>query len=272
MKNLETSGDFGFTSFLDNGLLDTASLGKRNLRGSSTSNNEAVVQSGGEGVTLGILDGDDRKGSVVLLNVHKTSHSSSIVTLGDENHGTQVELDDVRHLSGSDIDLDRVVDLGIRVGVSEGPSVVGDGTGDLVGTNVDLGDSAKLVLSLFSVNSVHDVTSLGIEQQTEAIVCLLQFNNIHETGREVLVSADLSVNLDTTFHADLLALLACQSILQAFTKDDGQGQALTQLVGSLGRARGPNTPHFSDVPVGRSMEALQMFFRSASPAEEKKSH
>jgi len=263
-QSLETSGGFGFTSLLDDGLLDTTSLGESNLRGSSTSNNESIVQSGSEGVALGILDGDNGKGSVVLLDVHKSSHSASVVTLGDEDHGTQVKLQDIGHLSGSDIDLDRVVNLGIRVGVSEGPSVVCDGAGDLVGSNVHLGDSAKLVLSLFSVNSVHDVTSLDVEQKAETVVRLLQFDDIHETGREVLVGADLSVNLDTTLHADLLALLAGQSILQAFAKDDGQGQTLTQLVGSLGGAGSPDSSHFADVPMVRSMEALQMLFRSAS--------
>jgi hypothetical protein len=250
---------------LDDSLLDSASLGKRDFGFASASDNEDVGQSCGESVALGILDGDDGERPVVLLNVHEGTNSPTIVSLGDHNHGTQVEFEDIRHFVGRNIDLNTVVDLDIGVRVSESASIVGDGAGNLVGTNVHLIDTAELVLCLFSVNSVQDVTSLGIVHQAEAIVRLLHLHDVHETGGEVVVGADLSVNLDATLHADLHALLVSQGVLKALTKDHSDRQAFTELVGSSGRAGGPDTAHLSEVPMVWRMKALQVLFRSASP-------
>ena len=261
---------FGFVTFLKDGLLDTTSLGKSDLWGLSTSDDEAITQSCGEGVPLGILDRDNSERSLVLLDVHHGTHSSTIVSLGDHDHGSQVEFEGIGHLSGGDVDLDGVVDLGIRVGVSDGPSVVSDGARDLVGTNVDLVDPAELVLGFFSVNSVQDVTSLSVVHKTETIVRLFQFYDIHETGRVVVVGADLSVNLDATLHANLLALLVGQGVLKALTEDNSDGQALTKLVRTSGRTTGPDTSHLLEVPVFGRMKALQMLFRSTSPVRGKR--
>ena len=84
-----------------------------------------------------------------------------------------------------------------------------------------------------------------------------------------MIRADLSVDLDATFHTDLHAFLVGQGILESVTEDNRDGQALTELVGSLRRAGGPDTPHLSEVPMGRRIEALQMLFRSTSPVREK---
>jgi hypothetical protein len=130
-------------------------------------------------------------------------------------------------------------------------------------------DSAELVLGLFSVNTVQNEASLGVVHETESVVGLFQFNDIHETRGVVVVSADLSVNLDATFHTDLHAFLVGQGILESVTEDNGDGQALTELVGSLGRTGGPDTTHLSEVPMGRRIEALQMLFRSTSPVKVK---
>lgn len=188
------------------------------------------------------------------------------MSLGDHNHGTQIELDNVRALACCDRNLDGIVDLDIRVGVSEGASVVRDGAGDLVGTHVDLVDSAQLVLGLFSVETVQDVTSLCVEQQTEAIVRLFHLDDVHETSGVAVVRADLAVDLDATFHANLLALLARQGVLETFAEDDGKGQALAEFVRAGGGSGRPDPSHLTDIPVLRRMEALQMLFRSTSPA------
>jgi hypothetical protein len=191
------------------------------------------------------------------------------MTLGDHDHGTQVEFEDIGHLSGLNRNLDSVVDLDIGVRVSESPSVVSDSARDLVGANIDLVDSTELGFGFFSVNSVQDIASLDVIHKTEAIVRLLQFYDIHETGGVVVVSADLSIHLDATFHADLLALLVGQGVLQAFAEDDSDRQAFTELVGTSGRTAGPDTGHLCEVPVARRMKALQVFFRSTSPVREK---
>ena len=145
-----------------------------------------------------------------------------------------------------------------------------DGAWNLVSTNKDLVDSAKLVLGFLSVEAAQDISSLDVVKETVTIVRLRHFNDVHESGREVGISADLSVDLDATFHADLLALLSGQGILKTFTEDNTKWQALTELVRSLGGSGSPDTAHLADVPVPRRMKALQMLFRSTSPEFEKK--
>ena len=179
----------------------------------STSDNENVGLTGGEGVALLILDGDNGEGSIVLLKVDELSNTPGVVSLGDHNHGTHLELVDIRHLSGGDGDLDGVVHLDIRVGVTKGASIVGNSDGDLLGGDVDLLDTAELVLGLFLLDTVEDEASLGVVEETETISRLLELNSVHESSGVVLVGTDLSVNLNTTLHADLLALLSGEGVL-----------------------------------------------------------
>jgi len=179
----------------------------------STSDNENVGLTGGESVSLLVLDSDNGEGSIVLLQVDKLSNTPAVVSLGNHDHGTHLELVDVRHLSGGDVDFDSVVDLDIRVGVTKSASIVSDGNGDLLGGDVNLLDTAELELGLVLLDTVEDEASLGVVEETETISRLLELNGVHESSGVVLVGTDLSVNLDTTLHADLLALLSGEGVL-----------------------------------------------------------
>ena len=265
--NLDTSSSLGFTAFLKDGLLDTTSLGEGDLWLRASTDHEDISQPRREGVTLGVLDRNDVEGTVVLFNVHQLSDTSTVMTLGDHDHRTESELVNLRGLSCGDVDLDGVVDLDVRVGVSKGPAVVCDGARDLSGTDEDLVDSAQLVLRLSTVQPVKDVTSLRVVHETEPVVGLLKLDDVHESGGEVGVGTDLSVDLDTPFHTDLLAFLSRQGILETFTEDNSNGETFPKFVWSGGRSWCPDTAHLTDVPMLRSMETLQMFLWSASPVE-----
>lgn len=52
----------------------------------------------------------------------------------------------------------------------------------------------------------------------------------HESGWVVNVSANLAVDFDESLHDDLGDFGVCQSVLQAITQKDHQGQRFTQLV------------------------------------------
>ena len=266
----KSSSGNSFLAFLNDGLLDTTSLGESDLRGGSRSNNKGVTQSSGESVSLAILDGDNVERSIVLLNVHDGSDTSTVMSSSDHDHGSQVELEDIRHLSGGNINLDGIVNLDIGVGVSDGASIVSDGNRDLSGRDVDLVDTAELVLSFSLLKTVENESSLNIKQKSESVVGLFQFNNIHESGRVVLIRSDLAVNLDASFHTDLLALLSGQGVLKTLSKDDSDWQTVSELVGTLRRSGSPDTSHLGEVPVGRRMEALQVLLGSASPALKKR--
>lgn len=269
LLSLKVSTSLSLGALLKDGLLDTTSLGKSNLWVITHSDDEHILQSGGEGVSLGILDCDNREGALVFLNVHKLSNTSGVTSLGDHDHGTEFELDNVGHLTSGDINLDSVVDLDIRVGVSQSASIVSDSNWDLVCGDIHLGDAAKLVRRFGFFDSVKDITSLGVEKETKAVARLVEFDDIHETSWVVLVGSDFSIHLDATFHANLHALLVGKGILQTITKDNGDREAFSQLVRTRGGSRSPDSAHFSEVPVLRSMETLQVLLWSASPVMER---
>jgi hypothetical protein len=269
LLSLKVSTGLSLGALLKDGLLDTTSLGKSHLWMVTHSDDEDVLQSGGEGVSLGILDCNNREGSLMFLNVHELSHTSSVTSLGDHDHGTEFELDNVRHLTSGDINLDGVIDLDIRVGVSQSASIVSDSNWDLVSGDINLGNAAELIDRFGFFDSVKDITSLCVEKETKAVARLVEFDDIHETSWVVLVSSDFSIHLDATFHANLHALLVGKCILQTITKDNGDREAFTQLVRTRGGSRSPDSAHFPEVPVLWSMEALQVLLWSASPVMEK---
>jgi len=229
----------------------------------TTSNDEDVGLTSSEGVSLLVLDGYNTEGSIVLLKVDELSNTPSVVSLGNHDHGTHLELVDIRHLSGGDVDLNGVVDGNIGIRVTEGASIVGDSNGNLLGGDVNLLDTAKLVLGLILLDTVEDEASLGIVEETETVTRLLKFNDVHESSGVVHIGTDLSINLDTTLHADLLALLAGEGVLETFTKDDGNRETLALLVGT-GRGLGsPNSAHLAEVPMPGGIETLEVLLRPA---------
>lgn len=264
-RNLKFTASLGLGALLKDGLLDTTALGEGDLGLVSGADDEDVAKSGGEGVALGVLDGDDVEGTLVALNVLEGTDAASVAALGEHDHGSELELEDVGHLAGGNVDLDGVVDLDVGVGVADGTSVVGDEDGDLLSGDEDLVDTAELVGGLLAVDAVEDEAALGVEEEAEAVAGLLELDDVHETGGVVEVGADLAVDLDAALHADLHALLAGQGVLEAVAKDDGDGEALAHLVGASGGAGSPNTGHLAEVPVTGRIEALEMLLGTASP-------
>lgn len=253
---------------LNNALLETTSLGKGDLGSISSSNGEHVVQPSAEGVSLGILNGGNVEGSLVLLNVVELSDAPGVISAGDHDHGSDSELDDFTHLSSGNVYLDGIVGLDIGVGVTNGTSIMGDTDGDLVGRDEGLLDLAELVGSLFLGDTVEYKASLDIKEKTEDITALLKFDNVHESSGELLVGADLSVHLDTTLHANLLTFLSSEGILEFVTEDDSNGETLAFLVGTGVDLGCPDTSHLGEVPGAGRGKALEVLLVSVGPAKE----
>lgn len=263
--NLEIATGLGLGALLEDGLLDAAALGHGDLGLVGGSDDEDVAQPGGEGVALGVLDGDDVKGSLVALDVLEGTDAAGVAALGEHDHGAELEGEDVGHLAGGDVDLDGVVDLDVGVGVADGPAVVGDADGNLLPGDEDLVDAAELVRGLLLVDPVEDEAALGVEEEAEAVSRLLELDDVHEAGGVVEVGPDLAVDLDAALHADLHALLAGQGVLEPVAEDDGDGEALAHLVGAGAGAGGPDAGHLAEVPVAGRIEALEMLLGTASP-------
>lgn len=63
----------------------------------------------------------------------------------------------------------------------------------------------------------------------------------HETSREVRISANLSINSDVSVDANHLSLMSSEGIVETVTEHDHEGEALTKLVRSSGRAGSPDS-------------------------------
>ena len=215
----------------------------------ATANHEDVGLTGGEGVPLLVLDGDDGEGSIVLFEVHELPHASGVVTLGDHDHGADLELVSVGHLPCGEGDLDGVVDLDVGIGVTDGASVVRDGHGHLAGGHVYLLDAAELVGCLVLLEAVEDESALGVVEEAEAIAALVELDDVHESRGVVEVGPDLAVDLHAPLHAYLLALLPGEGVLETLAQDDADGKALAGLVRAGGGLGSPYPAHLAEVPV-----------------------
>ena len=260
---LEPSSGLSLVLLLQDGLLDSPSLGEGNLGLVAVSDDENVGEPGGESVALGVTDGDNVEGALVALYSHENSDAPGVVSAGEHDELAGLELDEIDNLAGLEVNLDGVIHLGVRVGEADGASVVGDEGGDLVVGNLKLDYAAELVSGLSGLDPVEDKPSLGVVHEAEGIVGLGHGDNVHEPSGVVVVRADLSVDLDVPLHANLHGLLVGEGVLEPVPKDDAEGKALALLVGSSGRLRGPDALHLAEHPVAGSIEALHVFLRSA---------
>merc|ERR1712205_127118 len=198
-----------------------------------------------------------------------TSDAEDITDTGGE--GTALRVLDVHNLEGTDVLLtvgDHTMHFGCRVGVPDCAAIVGGDVWHFLGTDSDLLHTAELVLGLLwevlVVQSVNHKAALGVEEQTEVLVGLVNGDDVHEATGVVGVCADLAVDLDETLHEDLLHLLFGEGVLETVAQHKDEGQALAQLVGAGRRAGSPGTAHLVKHPVLGGIKALQMFLWSTS--------
>lgn len=98
--------------------LDTLALGERDP-GLLAANDEDVALTGSELVVNGILDVDDVETTVVALTVSDDTNTTHVTTTGGHGNNASVEADEVGDLASGKVDLDSVVDLDGRVGVTD---------------------------------------------------------------------------------------------------------------------------------------------------------
>ena len=80
-------------------------------------------------------------------------------------------------------------------------------------------DPAELVLRLLSLDTVDSEATLGVVDQAEVLAGLLDGDNIHETGGEGRVGADLAIDLDQALHDDRLRLTTVKGVLKTEIKN-----------------------------------------------------
>jgi hypothetical protein len=140
-------------TLLDDGKSDTVALGERDS-GSTSANDENVGDTGGELVAYSILDMDNVEAAKMTLSDFQHSDTSQIVTSGNHDGGSNIELVHLLNLSSSEVELDGIVDLDNGVGVTKSATVVGDDEGDGLCSELLTLDLQELELLLFE-DSVH---------------------------------------------------------------------------------------------------------------------
>lgn len=200
-------------TFFSNGQLDTLTLWQGDVWLTLFTDNENVVQSGDESVVQGVLDVNQVETTIVSFLVNDSTDTTQVTTTGDVDQLTNVELDVVSDLTGSQVDLDGVIDLDVWVWVSDSSTIVSDNVWNTLLTQLDLLDLTQLVGSFFVSDTVDSESTLDVVDQSEVFVGSFQGDNIHETSWVGSVSSDLTVNLNMTLHHDSLNFTTVQSVL-----------------------------------------------------------
>merc|ERR1719228_2814307 len=141
---------------------------------------------------------------------HDGSNTSTVSSSSDHAEVASVEPDGVLDLAGCNVHPDTVVNPDCRVGEADGPSIRCVQEGDILGTSLDLTDTAQLVLGLGCGDAVHDEPSLHVVDDAEVLTGLL--------------------NLDETLLTDGLHLLHGEGILQTVPQEKSYGKRLSLMV------------------------------------------
>ena len=121
---------------------------------------------------------DDIETTNVLLTVHNNTSTTHVTTTSDHGNGAGVELDEVGDLASGQLNLDGVVDLDQRVGVTDRAAVVGDDVGNTTVANGHLTDLEELVGSLLRGDAVDGEAALDVVEETEVLAGLLNGDDV----------------------------------------------------------------------------------------------
>mmetsp|Transcript_8106 Transcript_8106/g.32395 ORF Transcript_8106/g.32395 Transcript_8106/m.32395 type:complete len:284 (+) Transcript_8106:117-968(+) len=249
-------------ALVDDGELDTLTLGQRNHRLAPGADREHVRRARRKLLTRGILQVHDFKASDVLFAALNHPDATGVAAARDHAQRTDVKLDEIGNLVRRDVNHDGVTLLDERIGVSNRASVVqADARHALIPELFAL-HLAQLVLRLDGFDAVHDESSLVIVNQSEVFIALFDAHDVHDPARVALIHANLPVHLHHALHENRRHFLVRQRVLQAVAKDEAQRQALARLVRTGRRFRGEDAAELVEHPVLGRIETLQMLAHS----------
>eukprot|EP01084_Bolivina_argentea_P253310 425453_1 len=219
---------------------------------------EDVVGAGGELVAALVLQAGNVEGAGMALDVDDLSDAATVSSSGDHHDLAGADLDDVGDLAvlGAEDDGVGAGDLG--VGVADAATVVGGDHGDTAGGGEDVGDLAELDLGLGLADLDEGEASLDVVQETEAVTGLGELDDVLEASGVLDVGARAGVDEAEALTEDHVGLVGVEGVLQTVAEDDQEGKALTDLVGSGGRAGSEDSVELAQHPVLGGEQALKM--------------
>merc|ERR1739848_924718 len=155
---------------------------------------------GGESVAGSVFNVDDIETTWMLFTGLHGTDATYVLTAGDHADVTSIEFNPVGDFTGFDVDFDGVTDFAVWVGVADGATVVGREEWNIILSQKNSLDLAQFVLGFASLNSVDDVSTFGVQNQTEVFIGLVQSDDIHETSWVFHISSYFTVNFDHLAH------------------------------------------------------------------------
>lgn len=219
---------------------------------------EDVLDTGDE-LAAGLVDESDHVvGAVVLVDGLDLADAAGVVTAGDLGDGVGLELVDVLNLAGLEVVLDGVTDLDLWVEETDVVAIVAGAVEDPLVALDDVVDSEELVVALFALDWGEVEAALGIIHHSEVHVALRDRDDVHETGWIAFVDSDLAVDEDVLVADDHAGLTHVTGEVESVTDDEGQRQALNQLVWAGRWSRSEDTVHLVNHPLVRRVQGFHM--------------
>jgi hypothetical protein len=131
---------------LNDGELDTLVLGEGDEGSVTLTEDEDVSDESGPGVAGGVTEVDNVLSTLVLLAVVDNTNTTQVTTTSGHGEVADLKLDELLEGARGKVKLDGIVDANLRVRVTEGTAVVGNGEGDTLRAEGDLSDLGKLEL------------------------------------------------------------------------------------------------------------------------------
>lgn len=113
----------------------------------------------------------------LLVNDH--TRSTHVTTASNHDDVSGLKLDVVNDFVLNEVELDSVVDLDGRVGVSDGSAIVGNDVGNALGTKLMLSNLKELESGLLGGDSVNGESTLDVVEETEVLARSLDGDNIY---------------------------------------------------------------------------------------------
>ena len=139
-------------SFLDDGKLDTFTLGKRYPRFCSLADGKHIAQTSCKFVPSSILDMDSLKTSLVLISALDHSNTPSIPSTCHHDYIPNIKFDELNNLVFLQVQLDGVISLDERVWVADSAPVIGVQVWDALLPKLHWPNLAKLELPSYKEN------------------------------------------------------------------------------------------------------------------------
>ena len=257
-------GEEALFTFDDGVLNDTLSLGEGDRDGLHVlADDEQVVDAGGEGVAGFIDNVGDTEATGVAFEGDGAADTATVGTTDEHDDGVLLELDGGGDLGGLVVDDDGVTALDAQVGVADTAAVVGDDDGDAAGGGVDVLDAGELDAALGFTDVDESEATLVVVHDAEAFASAGDLNDVLEASGVLGVDAGARVNVDELLAEDHGGFGAVEGVLEAVAEDDGEGHALTELVGTSARAGSEDAGELGEHPVLGGEEALKMTLGTA---------